>query len=118
MMPCEAWYSMLGSWRLFRQIAQVSVTRFHDHTATTFHFCTLRASNIKELADQRCRMGGLGVGWASRLNRPHKPTRWPSIESAIHRKLCGLHQNALDLLPGRLGCLGIFRHRLGHWWLL
>ena len=37
-----AWYSMLGSCRLLRQMAHVSVTRFHDHTATTFHFCTLR----------------------------------------------------------------------------
>ena len=45
MMPCEAWYSMLGSCRLLRQMAHVSVTRFHDHTATTFHFCTLRRRN-------------------------------------------------------------------------
>ena len=41
-----AWYSMLGSCRLLRQIAHVSVSTFHDHTATAFHFLTrnLRAS--------------------------------------------------------------------------
>ena len=40
-----AWYSMLGSCRLFRQIAHVSVSTFHDHTATAFHFLTL---NLRE----------------------------------------------------------------------
>jgi hypothetical protein len=35
-----AWYSMLGSCRLLRQIAHVSVSTFHDHTATAFHFLT------------------------------------------------------------------------------
>ncbi len=35
-----AWYSMLGSCRLLRQIAHVSVKTFHDHTATAFHFLT------------------------------------------------------------------------------
>ena len=33
-----AWYSMLGSYRLFRQMAQVSVQMAHDHIATAFHF--------------------------------------------------------------------------------
>lgn len=31
-------YSMLGSYKLFRQIAQVSVQIAHDHIATAFHF--------------------------------------------------------------------------------
>ena len=30
-----AWYSMLGSYRLFRQMAQVSVQMAHDHMACT-----------------------------------------------------------------------------------
>jgi hypothetical protein len=42
----------LGSWRLFRQMAHVSVTTFHDQTATAVHFFTLRngacASNAGE----------------------------------------------------------------------
>lgn len=33
--------SYLGSCRLFRQIAHVSVTTFQDHTATAFHFFIL-----------------------------------------------------------------------------
>ena len=34
--------SYLGSCRLFRQIAHVSVTTFQDHTATACHFLTFR----------------------------------------------------------------------------
>lgn len=33
-----AWYSMLGSYRLLRQMAQVSVQMAQDHMATAFHF--------------------------------------------------------------------------------
>lgn len=33
-----AWYSMLGSYRLLRQIAHVSVQIAQDHIATAFHF--------------------------------------------------------------------------------
>lgn len=33
-----AWYSMLGSYRLLRQIAHVSVHMAQDHIATAFHF--------------------------------------------------------------------------------
>lgn len=32
------WYSMLGSYRLFRHMAQVSVQMAQDHMATAFHF--------------------------------------------------------------------------------
>jgi hypothetical protein len=32
-----AWYSMLGSCKLLRQMAHVSVQMDHDHTATAFH---------------------------------------------------------------------------------
>lgn len=35
-----AWYSMEGSYRLFLQMAQVSVQMAHDHIATAFHFFT------------------------------------------------------------------------------
>eukprot|EP00740_Mantoniella_antarctica_P014078 CAMPEP_0181367412 /NCGR_PEP_ID=MMETSP1106-20121128/11379_1 /TAXON_ID=81844 /ORGANISM="Mantoniella antarctica, Strain SL-175" /LENGTH=70 /DNA_ID=CAMNT_0023483137 /DNA_START=407 /DNA_END=619 /DNA_ORIENTATION=- len=35
-----AWYSMLGSCKLLRQMAHVSVQMDHDHTATAFHFFT------------------------------------------------------------------------------
>lgn len=35
-----AWYSMLGSCKLLRQIAQVSVQIDQDHTATAFHLFT------------------------------------------------------------------------------
>lgn len=33
-----AWYSILGSYRLFLQMAQVSVQMAHDHMATALHF--------------------------------------------------------------------------------
>ena len=35
-----AWYSMDGSLRLLRQIAQVSAEMSHDHMATADHFLT------------------------------------------------------------------------------
>jgi len=35
-----AWYSMLGSYKLFLQMAHVSVHMAHDHIATAFHFLT------------------------------------------------------------------------------
>lgn len=35
-----AWYSILGSCRLFLQIAHVSVQIDQDQTATAFHFLT------------------------------------------------------------------------------
>lgn len=34
----QTWYSMLGSYRLFRQMAHVSVQMAQDHIATAFHF--------------------------------------------------------------------------------
>ena len=34
----QTWYSMLGSYRLFLQMAHVSVQMAHDHMATAFHF--------------------------------------------------------------------------------
>ena len=33
-----AWYSMLGSYKLLRQMAHVSVQIAQDHMATAFHF--------------------------------------------------------------------------------
>ena len=34
----RTWYSMEGSLRLFRQIAQVSAQMSHDHIVTAFRF--------------------------------------------------------------------------------
>jgi hypothetical protein len=56
MMPCDAWYSIDGSCKLLRQMAQVSVTRFHDQTATTFHFCTLCVRSKHETASAGCQL--------------------------------------------------------------
>ena len=43
-----AWYSMLGSWRLLRHIAHVSVHIDHDQTATAFHWdkCNINDTNV------------------------------------------------------------------------
>ena len=45
-----AWYSMLGSWRLLRHIAHVSVHIDHDQTATAFHWdkCNINDTNVDE----------------------------------------------------------------------
>lgn len=47
-----AWYSMLGSCKLLRQIAQVSVQIDQDHTATAFH-CHTKAQS-REMLSWKC----------------------------------------------------------------
>ena len=63
---------MLGSCRLFRQIAHVSVSTFHDHTATAFHFFTL---NLPRTTGPRSRPGrGIrGAGGEEKGGAPGPP---------------------------------------------
>ncbi len=44
----QTWYSMLGSYRLFLQIAHVSVQMAHDHMATAFHFLISKRFPVEE----------------------------------------------------------------------
>ena len=72
-----AWYSMLGSCRLFRQIAHVSVSTFHDHTATAFHFFTLnlRRASVAQKGAQRKKHADFAVGCGA-AGSAHRC--WPS----------------------------------------
>jgi hypothetical protein len=53
-----AWYSMLGSYRLLRQMAQVSVQMAQDHIATAFHF--LISKRLPDLEPLPLSAGALG----------------------------------------------------------
>jgi hypothetical protein len=59
-----AWYSMLGSYRLFLQMAHVSVQMAQDHMATAFHF--LISKRLPPLAPCWCVEGGGRGGEAGR----------------------------------------------------
>lgn len=49
--PCQlTWYSMLGSYRLFLQMAHVSVQMAQDHMATAFHFFISKRFPVEGLA--------------------------------------------------------------------
>eukprot|EP01043_Picozoa_sp_COSAG02_P000420 COSAG02_NODE_7_length_64539_cov_120.393482_53_plen_138_part_00 len=56
--------SHLGSCRLLRQIAHVSVTTFQDHTATAFHFFIL----MKGLLSWNAGSPSLGAGAAAAVD--------------------------------------------------
>ena len=87
-----AWYSMLGSCSVLRQMAQVSVQMDHDQTATAFHFFTCGRKEQRGLGQRQSK--------ANTHCKPHARTR---LETLLARPRIPLR------LIHRHGCLH-FRH--------
>lgn len=86
----QTWYSMLGSYRLFLQMAHVSVQMAHDHMATAFHFLI---SNLFPFAGLATALPVDGPAGSTSISSTSPWTSFVNEECTLE------HGNVLLLMP-------------------